>query len=282
MFDPSSTASHEPPAHRYTFNQAKTALLSIADRFGVHIAKDVLTSLGEDKLTSDAPDWMFADVVRFNEIEASSADEFRAAVAADSIAFLEKLRPGGPWVLTAIVPDGALTTITAKTSTEALGFIRAHNGRRNIYFSVNPTRTPMTAKAAKTDIATLEYVLADLDPAEGESSVDAKARYRAQLETFEPRPTFVIDSGNGIQLFWRLTVSIGLGEPGPGANGTLCYSPKEQAKIDQVEARSAAVMVQLNAKAGTQNIDRILGCPARSICRMQKRSGRSAWFVRPS
>jgi hypothetical protein len=125
-------------------------------------------------------------------------------------------------------------------------------------------------------------VLADLDPAEGESSVDAKARYRAQLETFEPRPTFVIDSGNGIQLFWRLTVSIGLGEPGPGANGTLCYSPKEQAKIDQVEARSAAVMVQLNAKAGTQNIDRILGCPARSICRMQKRSGRSAWFVRPS
>ena len=111
------------------------------------------------------------------------------------------------------------------------------------------------------DIAAIEYVLADLDPAEAESSVDAKARYGAQLETFEPRPTFVIDSGNGIQLLWRLSVPIVLGEPGPGADGTLCYSPEDQAKIDEAEARSAAVMVQLNAKAGTQNIDRIFRLP---------------------
>ena len=62
------------------------------------------------------------------------------------------------------------------------------------------------------------------------SSADAKARYRAQLETFEPRPTFVIDSGNGIQLLWRLAVPIVLGEPGPGADGTLCYSPERPSK----------------------------------------------------
>src|SRR5262245_46894897 len=193
--------------------------------------------------------------------EPSSADEFCAALTAESIAFLEKLRPGGPWVLTAIVPDGTPTTITAKTPKEAQRFIRDHNGRCNLYYSVNPTRGILAKKAAKTDIATIEYVLADLDPAEAEPSADAKARYRAQLETFEPRPTFVIDSGNGIQLLWRLAAPIVLGEPGPGANGTLCYSPKDQAQIDEAEARSAAVMVQLNAKAGTQNIDRILRLP---------------------
>ena len=165
--------------------------------------------------------------------------------------FLEQLRPGGPWVLSAIVPDGPIDTITAMAPSDVQAFVARHNGTRNLYFSVNPTRAILSRKAAKTDIAAIEYVLADCDPSPGEKSADAKARYRAQLETFEPRPTFVIDSGNGIQLLWRLAVSIVLGEPGPGADGTLCYSPKDQAKIDEAETRSAAAMVQLNAKAGT-------------------------------
>ena len=46
MFASNSTAALGPQAWDYTFDQAKTALLSIADRFGVHIAKEVLTSLG--------------------------------------------------------------------------------------------------------------------------------------------------------------------------------------------------------------------------------------------
>src|SRR5262249_7938927 len=90
--------------------------------------------------------------------EPSSANEFCEALTADSVAFLEKLRPGGPWALTAIVPDGRPTTITAKTPKEAQKFIRAHNGQRNLYFSVNPTRGILAKKAAKTDIATIEYV----------------------------------------------------------------------------------------------------------------------------
>ena len=196
-----------------------------------------------------------------NEIKAINVDEFRAALRDDSIEFLEKLRPGGPWILTAIEPDGKPKTITANKPSEARDFIRTHNARSNLYYSVNPTRASLAKKAAKVDIAAIEYILADLDPADAESSADAKARYRAQLETFEPRPTFLIDSGNGIQLLWRLAVPIVLGEPIPGADGTLCYSPKDQAKIDEMETRSAAVMLQLNAKAGTQNIDRVLRLP---------------------
>jgi hypothetical protein len=258
---PNSAANLGPQRPDYTFDQAKKALLSIVNRFGLHIAKEVLTWLGEDKLSSDAPNWMFAEVVRFSKLEASTADEFWAALTLESVEFLEKLRPGGPWVLTAIEPDGKPTTLTANNPGEARDFIRAHNGRRNIYYSVNPTRTPMTAKPAKTDVGAIEHVLADLDPVQSESSADAKARYVAELETFEPRPTFVIDSGNGIQLLWRLTAPIVLGKPMPGEAGRLSYSPEDQAKIDQAEARSAAVMGQLNAKAGTQNIDRILRLP---------------------
>jgi hypothetical protein len=179
----------------------------------------------------------------------------------EAVDFLEQLRPGGPWVLSAIVPDGPIDTITALATSDVRAFVARYDGKRNLYFSVNPTREVLSRKAAKTDIAAIEYVLADCDPNAGETSAEAKARYRAQLEIFEPRPTFVIDSGNGIQLLWRLAVPIVLGELAPGADETLCYSPEDQAKIDEAEARSTEVMVQLNAKAGTQNIDRILRLP---------------------
>ena len=127
-----------------------------------------------------------------------------------------------------------------------------HNGRRNLYYSVNPTRKAITSKAKKTDIAAVEYLLADLDPADGESSEAAKARYLAQLNgSFEPKPTATVDSGNGIQCLWRLTDAIVLPEE----------EAVRKAIIEDVEARSAALMVRLGAKAGTQNIDRILRLP---------------------
>jgi putative DNA primase/helicase len=178
------------------------------------------------------------------------------------VAFLQNLRPGGPWVLTAIVPDGKPTTITAHTADQIEAFVRQYNGRANLYYSVNPTRTAMFKKAAKTDIAAVEYVLGDLDPADGETSEAAKARYLAQLnDTFEPKPTAAVDSGNGIQGLWRLDERILLGKPVVNEKGKLVPSAEDQAKIDDVEARAATVMRRLGAKPGTQNIDRILRLP---------------------
>ena len=100
----------------------------------------------------------------------------------DAVEFLALLRPGGPWVLSAIEPDGKIETITAKTDGDVRAFVSKHNGARNLYYSVNPTRKAMNKKATKTDIAAIEYVLADLDPADGETPEAAKARYLAQLE----------------------------------------------------------------------------------------------------
>jgi hypothetical protein len=157
------------------------------------------------------------------------------------------------------VPDtpGAITTITARTTDQIEAFVRARDGKANLYYSVNPTRTVKSKKAAKIDIVAIEYVLADLDPADGETPEAAKARYLEQLNgAFEPKPTAAVDSGNGIQGLWRLQEPITLGEPVSGK-----FSPEDQAKIDDVEARVAAVMRRLGAKAGTQNIDRILRLP---------------------
>ena len=180
--------------------------------------------------------------------QGASAAEFSV-----SISFLKQLRSNGPWVLTAILPDGGAPTITktVHAAREVEAFLHEYNGKRNIYYSTNPTKTELTKKASKADIAAIEYPLADLDPADGEASEAAKVRYLAQLETFEPKPTAVVDSGNGIQCLWRLTNPIVLPEE----------EAVRKAIIEDVEARVKALMVRLGAKPGTQNIDRILRLP---------------------
>jgi hypothetical protein len=174
-----------------------------------------------------------------------------------AIKFLQQLRPDGPWVLTAIIPDGKTNTITAHNETEVHEFVEANDGKRNLYYSVNPTRGEMTSKAKKIDIVAIEYLLADLDPNGNERPEEAKARYRAALETFEPAPTGVIDSGNGIQALWKLAKRIELGEP---VNGS--HLPATLKLIADVEACSEELMKRLGcADTSTKNIDRILRLP---------------------
>ena len=186
------------------------------------------------------------------------------APTSDAIGFLEKLRPGGPWVLTAIEPDGpAIDTITAHSPEHVAAFVEEFNGRRNLYYSVNPTRTALGKKASKTDVAWVEFALADLDPNAVETSDAGKRRYLDQLNggSFQPRPDAAVDSGNGIQGLWRLEERIELGAPVIGKEGKLVFSPEDQGKIDDVETRVKAIMLRLGAKPGPQNIDRILRLP---------------------
>lgn len=170
-----------------------------------------------------------------------------------SVEFLDRLRQGGPWTLSAIEPiepdKAGITTKTLATPEAVEAFVAEFDGQRNLYYNVNPLRRPMNKKAAKNDIATSEYLFGDLDPAKGESPDDAKARYIDQLNggSFQPRPTALIDSGNGLQALWRLDASIPL-------NGD------DKATTD-VEERTKAIMQRLGSKAGTQDICRILRLP---------------------
>ncbi len=186
--------------------------------------------------------------------------------AETALDFLEKLRPGGPWVLTAIIPDGLTDTITAKSADDVRRFVRNNNGKKNLYFSVNPTRTARTSKASKLDIAAIEYSFVDLDPKGNETPEAAKVRYLAGLEIFNPAPIAIIDSGNGVQALWRLDEPIILPEPQLVENPQKgqprkVYSGKTQVVIDDAEGRVKALMETLGSVAGTQNIDRILRLP---------------------
>ena len=191
----------------------------------------------------------------------------------EAIDYLKLFRPDGPWLLTAIIPDGKTKTITARDAAAVRRFIAKYNGQQNLHYSVNPTRAPMFKKAAKTDIARIEYIHADLDPKETEPSAVAKARYLEALKSFQPPATATVDSGNGIQALWKLADPIVLGEPvlvkkermvrdKLVVEEELEYSDEDATKIAEVEACSAAVMKALGCDdTGTKDISRILRVP---------------------
>ena len=122
----------------------------------------------------------------------------------------------------------------------------------------------MDKKAAKIDIAAIEYCLADLDPKADEASEVARARYLGQLNgKFEPKPTAIINSGNGIQCLWRLDepIDLTLYPLAQNKEGKPCLGPEAQRLVDDAEARIKEIMIRLGAEPGTQNIDRILRLP---------------------
>jgi hypothetical protein len=109
-------------------------------------------------------------------------------------------------VLTSIIPDGMIETATfgPRNFSEASAWIESYQGKRNIYFHVNPVRRALSSKAAKEDVARLSWLHVDIDPRAGEDFEEERARALNLLQTFTPKPTVIVDSGGGYQGFWRL------------------------------------------------------------------------------
>jgi len=65
----------------------------------------------------------------------TQAESAAERLFSESINFLEQLRPSGPWVLTAILPDGGAPTktTTVHTAAEVDAFLHEHNGKWNLY-----------------------------------------------------------------------------------------------------------------------------------------------------
>ena len=162
--------------------------------------------------------------------------------------FLQRLAPNRPWVLTAIDPDnGTITTRTFTDGEEARRFIAKQNAAgNNLYYSINPTKTARSKKARKSDIARVEYLHVDADPGPNETSEEFKARMRPRIVAYKPKPTFIIDSGNGIQMLWRLREAVEI---------------TSNDVIKDIEARNHALALAFDANPSTRNIDRLFRLP---------------------
>jgi hypothetical protein len=131
-----------------------------------------------------------------------------------SIRFLKWFHPNGPWVITAIQPDRkAISTQTFRPGAEDAmqKFLAQHCGARNIYFSVNQVTRDLSKKAERTDIASVDWLHVDIDPRAGEDPGKEKERALGKLREYSPAPSAIIDSGGGVQAFWRLEEPIRIG-----------------------------------------------------------------------
>lgn len=137
----------------------------------------------------------------------------------DSLAFLERWLPGGPWLLTAIGLDktGIETrAFRADQKDELRKWLEQQGAHRNIYFSVNTCFPEYLARAdgtrskktEATDIQRMVCLHVDLDPREGEDRTKEQERIKARLTSNLPQgvppPSLVVFSGGGYQGFWLL------------------------------------------------------------------------------
>ena len=123
---------------------------------------------------------------------------------AASITFLQRWTPGGPWVLTAIVPDRkGIDTATFVDEGSVLRWLTKHGAARNVYFSVNPCRGEVRKKPLRTDVKEVAWLHVDIDPRVGEDLEEERVRILALLTTNLPQgvplPTVVVFSGGGYQ-----------------------------------------------------------------------------------
>ena len=172
----------------------------------------------------------------------------RQKVCSDAAMFLKEFRPNGPWVLTAITPDVApVVTETFTDLASAQEFIAESNENgANLYYSVNRTKRALRSKASKADIACIEFLHVDADPADDETPAEFKKCKLAEISRFRDPPTFVVDSGNGLQLLWQLRVPVEV---------------TDKDVIADIEGRNWALADVFGAAPLTRNIDRIFRVP---------------------
>jgi hypothetical protein len=130
-----------------------------------------------------------------------------------AIKFLRLVRPRGPWTVTAIHPEieGAPTRTFFKEQDidEMRAWLANKNKTCGIYFCANPVRNRLNKRPSEKDISHFQYIALDFDPAANETPAQCQARVR-DLLAWETKPTFVWNTGNGVQAMWRIRPAVEL------------------------------------------------------------------------
>ncbi|RUW41355.1 MAG: hypothetical protein EOS31_24670 [Mesorhizobium sp.] len=183
---------------------------------------------------------------------------------AQAIQFLRLLHPKGPWVLWAKEADGpglwCSVAYGPGDEDKVSAWIVGH-ASHNQYYHVNPysnvrrSERGALLKANKTDIAEVRYLHVDVDP--GPPIVDASDEEKAlhvqsERERIGPllmdaEPTFLVDSGGGLQALFRLDAPVQM-------DGSV-----EMA--DNVARRNHGLAVQFGGDVAAKDVSRVLRLP---------------------
>lgn len=187
----------------------------------------------------------------------------------ESISFLQRWLPRGPWVLTSIPIErggkDALGDGGTRTETFAASDVgRGNEGRlltwleeqgterkRNVYFGVNQCLKRMKKKPTKADIGALTSLHVDVDPRAGEDLAEEQERIRKLLREPPPgipKPSCIIFSGGGQQAFWRLSSKTAI---------LFSGDPEDREEAGRYNRR----LGELLGGDATHNVDRVMRLP---------------------
>ena len=140
--------------------------------------------------------------------------------------------------LASIDPDGRVRGRDFGRDAEAaIRWAEAENGKGcNIYWTVNSVRSGVNKKPAKGDITAARFAHVDIDPPKDGSEWD-RSEALAALQALALQPSMIINSGNGVQAFWRLDGGV---------------------KPHEIEGINLALVEMLGGDRGTQNADRLM------------------------
>jgi len=139
------------------------------------------------------------------------------------------------------------------------------NENNNIYFSVNPTKNFVTSKVEKIGIASMNWLHVDIDPKpEANPNWDPKRkgepeylplsneynkRWKSeklkQINALHTKPSLIIDSGGGLNVYWRI-------KPVP---------IKGEEEWTQLELYLKQLVIDLDGDSAAAEISRILRMP---------------------
>jgi hypothetical protein len=101
--------------------------------------------------------------------------------------------------------DSVVTqTFNSSEDHKCAQFIAEHAGKDNLYFSVNPPRRLMTRKPSLADIELVGWLHVDIDFKTKDGSEEELVLERLRSGSRVLRPHVILNSGGGIQAFWRL------------------------------------------------------------------------------
>ena len=146
--------------------------------------------------------------------------------------------------LVAIIPDGSTTGEWFGDDVEAAVSWAAEQNKagRGLYWTVNKVRRGVSKKCSREDIVAVRFICGDLDLYKDGTSRD---EVLSRLRGLTCSPSFVIDSGNGLQPFWSIDEIVG-----SFAAGDFDYATEV----------GRNVAAHLNGDA-VQNVDRVLRLP---------------------
>lgn len=122
------------------------------------------------------------------------------------------------------------------------------NGKENLWFSVNPLKKSLPTKARKKGIVDeIKRLHCDID------CYDNKDQARLAIEQLPKQPTFIIDTGNGLSIFYHLR------------------EPISKDKAEQLNKALVSRFANVGADKGTWSVDRLMRIPGTTNLPNQKK-----------